>query len=568
MLNHAHRTLAKEILALDTVPEDGLGFSKWILAERHLKTFAGNAHEDETILYASGPFTYLSSVVVPRGRVEPPNVSDLLEWNDCNPHTTRSAYVYGGGSDHMWVENGLRGTGAKSLEGAHHLIYGRYFDGLIGNKRKYFEAHQELTHLAGLHWVDEESAYCRLDDNGDLDAVLSISSREHDDSVTLASIHRSTLDEYLSAGNLALIRVFDLTLLRRHEFTDWGISEEAVFGDGEGMWYRQRVKPDEAAYTRGFQLIQPFDSYAPRKPTWRFLADRSDKRYADFIIFDFRNKGVKAISAHPSCTTNYFEANNNDLPFETSPAFFRSDVILKYKADKDKYKIETRSIHCRSSWSINYDINEAGQIHAYICDLRDLPYEEQLHWASFNENPKASISKRAYETDFKAEFTSVIDPIDKLRTLLERWHQAGFDWWGLPDRDAMSRVCTPVTQSREEWAEAFLDLNKLVNEGFSVRAIRTKLNEHGVSFKSEEKSLKLLERLWGHRDPLEADVLHSLKEVAHIRSKAKGHAAASESETLARKARKEHGSYRAHFDHVCLGVIEELNVIEGLLTSE
>jgi hypothetical protein len=46
-------------------------------------------------------------------------------------------------------------------------------------------------------------------------------------------------------------------------------------------------------------------------------------------------------------------------------------------------------VSCRSAWHLpGYDVNEAGQIHAYICDLRQLPYSEQLYWQSFNVEPK------------------------------------------------------------------------------------------------------------------------------------------------------------------------------------
>ncbi|WP_446808486.1 hypothetical protein ACH50O_14495 [Methylomonas sp. 2BW1-5-20] len=96
---------------------------------------------------------------------------------------------------------------------------------------------------------------------------------------------------------------------------------------------------------------------------------------------------------------------SSDLPFATSPAFFRPEVLLKYKADPDKYQIESRSIHCRGGWFLkSFDINEAGQVHAYLCDLSHLPYAEQLYWKSFNEPPKAGISTRAYRSDFLAQW--------------------------------------------------------------------------------------------------------------------------------------------------------------------
>ena len=109
------------------------------------------------------------------------------------------------------------------------------------------------------------------------------------------------------------------------------------------------------------------------------------------IAHDWKNKVVKEISSAPGATANYF--TQSDLPFELSPAFFRPEVLSKYKADSEKYQLHERTISCRGTWSLqSYDINEAGQVHTYLVYLRHLPYEEQLHWKAHNEAPKGTIS--------------------------------------------------------------------------------------------------------------------------------------------------------------------------------
>jgi hypothetical protein len=79
------------------------------------------------------------------------------------------------------------------------------------------------------------------------------------------------------------------------------------------------------------------------------LFGQRGRRYVEFIAQDWRNNRLARISTDPAATTNYFEAAKNSLPFEVSPAFFRPDVLLKYKADCDKYTIESRQIHCRAA---------------------------------------------------------------------------------------------------------------------------------------------------------------------------------------------------------------------------
>ena len=64
---------------------------------------------------------------------------------------------------------------------------------------------------------------------------------------------------------------------------------------------------------------------------------RNEGPYVKFLAHDWRNRRITKISTDPNATTNYFVAHENSLPFETSPAFFRPEVLLKYKADQDKY---------------------------------------------------------------------------------------------------------------------------------------------------------------------------------------------------------------------------------------
>jgi hypothetical protein len=152
---------------------------------------------------------------------------------------------------------------------------------------------------------------------------------------------------------------------------------------------------------RGIQLIRPLETISQYHDR---LTRRDDSReYASFVAQDWKNRVIREISCAPGATANYF--TKSDSPYETTPAFFRPEVLTKYKSDPSKYTLEERSISCRGAWSLRtYDINEAGQVHTYLVYLRDLPYAEQLYWKAFNEEPKAPLSKRAIGTDFEGQF--------------------------------------------------------------------------------------------------------------------------------------------------------------------
>ena len=130
-----------------------------------------------------------------------------------------------------------------------------------------------------------------------------------------------------------------------------------------------------------------------------------------------------------------------------------------------------------------------GQVHAYICYLKNLPYSEQQYWASFNEEPKASISERAIITDFKGEFTDIISPLSKVLRKMHGWGQKEVQWWLLKEDDLMKQVNLPLTSNKDEWAESFMGLSKLIIEGFNVRAIRSALDEKNISHDTRREYL-------------------------------------------------------------------------------
>ena len=205
------------------------------------------------------------------------------------------------------------------------------------------------------------------------------------------------------------------------------------------------------------------------------------------------------VSTDPSDTTNYFQARENHLPYDVSAAFFRPEVLSKYKSDRDKYTVDEpgRTIFCRGTWRLkSYGVNEAGQVHAYICDLRGLPYQEQLHWQSHNEPPKGTISKRAYENDILGKWASEDTPLERVVFTIEEWNAFNRDWWNNPSEDALLRVNTPIAASRDEWAEAFLELIKVAVEPFRSTALRSVLDERDVPYDQQNRSLDCWKNCW------------------------------------------------------------------------
>lgn len=559
MVTYAHKQIIGAIATLDQVPSSPAAYGTWIRASRHLDYLQTNATTNDLIIYASGPYSFIHSVAVPAAALV--SSEDLLTWSD-NPFTSIASYVSGGGSETMRIERGKHHCGSTVLEVGVDLVFGRSFEGWSGSDRSYFEVNQEYTHLTGIHWRPEQSAYCRFDNNGDLADMVSITAHKNRDDVALVTFTWPALEEYLGIAGYILVRMFDFTLLRRGQFANWGNGPERLVRLSNDFLYRQKVQGG-AAYTRGVQIIRPRDARTISK-SWR---GGSHRDHVAFIAEDWRHKRVAEISTDPATTTNYFQAHENDLPYEVSPAFFRPEVLSKYKTDREKYTVDDREIHCRTAWTLRaYDVNDAGQVFAYICYLRNLPHSEQLHWKSYNEEPKASISERAFINDFKGEFVSFQHPRAEMLSVLRRWQTRQIEWWTLRDEDLLHRANPPISASKDEWAEAVMDLSKLVVEGFEVKPLRAALATVGEAYGPNDQSIALLEKIVvakGHAgDP---GTLVGLRRVQHIRSKVKGHAGSSEGKVIAQDALAKHGTYGEHFKHLCELIVRDLERVESVL---
>lgn len=555
-----HKRLVEQIAKLDEVPSGQTDYAQWIQAEAHLAFLRQNAQTDEIVVYASSEYTFVHSIVVPNTRLTPLDEDSLMSC-DLRPDEPIASYTTGGGRDDVWIE--------RNTKDATPLIFSRTFEGWSAPGGRYYELHQEYAHLAGIHWRPEKHAYCRYDGHGDLESVVTITSREDKGSnMALVSFKWEPLEEYLAASNASLVRKFDFTLLRRGGlFSGWSKGAPQDFREADELIYKRKIDGN-AAYTYGIQIIRPRRS---EKAIFTGITDdwygQKNKEYAEFIAYDWRNHRITKISTDPGSTCNYFSGKENTLPFELSPAFFRPEVLLKYKADRDKYTVGERDVSCRAAWHLEgIDINEAGQVHAYICDLRRLPYAEQLHWVSCNEPPKANISERAVINDFKGEFVTFMQPLRKILNTVQQWHDDKVAWWTLRDRKLIERVNTPVTASRDEWAEAFMDLAKLVVEGFETKAIRAKLEAAAVDYGKEDRTIALLEKLLNKSNASDTvQRLNGLRTVQNLRTKAKGHAGGTDADQLAHEALMEHESYTNHFNSVCETVADELSKLEEML---
>lgn len=570
MPNYQHKVLLEKISNLSQAPQSPAAYKKWIAANDQLEFLDSNAQSDELILYAVGDHFFVHGVAIKKEVLLPLNKSDLLGWQG-HPFVSRAGYGSELNGSKVWVDKGSFGHGSKTMEKAQQLVFMRTFDGL-NESPTYCEILQEFTHVSEIHWRNEFSSYCSFDENGDFDQIVSVTIKNDSDGVALVSVQREALELYLAASNSILVHMFDFTCTQRSTFDSWSNVPERLFMENDKLFYRQKIDSDKAGYTRGIQIVplsrSKSDIFSAYHDKW---SGKQEEGYVEFKAYDWRNGQETRISTDPAATTNYFVSDENSLPYETSPAFFRPEVLSKYKSDQDKYSYDEvhRTISCRHQWTLrSVDINEAGQVHAYIYDLRTLPHKEQLHWLSFNEPMIVGISKRSFEIDFEGSWDSDTYPLQDIRPILEKWVLNRSPWWKLRRQNLLYQTTTPRIESRDDWGRSFSSLSQLIIEGLVPKAIRGELDKENTSYK-QEGSITLLEKLLVAKSLIMPDEkLHGLKSVNYFRNKASAHAKGSQFDKLSKEVVQSHGSYSDHFLSVCKVVANELLLIEKAFGSQ
>ena len=576
MVSYEHKNLLDSLANAEQHPPDDSELSLWLHGGSHVHFLLDDLNQSELTLAALSPTqTLINSFVVPS---DLPELREgplrLADWSP-NPHhfdASTYAWAWSTGNVYPLHRNDEEQRASDDLPPAVSPLV--FFRSIEGDDVVSREVAQDFTHSAGIHWRRERSAFSRINFRGDWEDVVSQSTLEQSAPADLFSVRREVLDLHLAALDAVLVRVFGFILRRPSLPTLFNFSahvERQVTVDAE-FQYREMVNAGNFGVIRGAQIIRPqlsardIDQLVKKGR----IVDPSEVEPVEFIVQDIRSGGTATVSTDPSTTTNYFEMKVNSLPVDTSPAFFRPEVLGKYKASVEKYDVFEGHIKCRGGWWLkNYSANAAGQIAVYICDLRNIPQEEQIHWKTYNEAPKAGLSARAIQTDFEGKLPQVTTPRERLLEVFHRWQADEPSWWKWRLSVSPFNLTVPRMEDRKEWSDAVMWLSSGVVEGFVVKDIRRVLRDESVEVDKEWRSIKLLEQALPARGvPLPAGQLEALREVNECRiSSGAVHAIGREADEFIRGLLEEHNSYRAHFESLCDRVVKELILVEGALTE-
>jgi hypothetical protein len=536
--------------------------AQWLSsAEGSIEFLKENTRSERTVLFASMPAVLIHAVLAPLDALDPPNQDDLSQDFVAPDDRWAIEHASGGGEpDRVYLAPPMSGR-SETLSRGEKLVFIRSSP---WSSETPIEISQKLVHSLDLHFVEERKGYCRLNDNGDLEDVITVTQvagENWTENVTVVSILAKDFAEYMRLAGMGMVVFFDFTRVSA-SFNGWR-GENHFEHKARDLFYHGGAMAAHGSYVNGRMIIRPAVTIEQIVEAHKNARDSLQRNYAVFKAINLKTGERIEVSCSPSAVSNYFQPES-DLPREMSPAFFRAEVLHRYKADSEKYELRDRSIYCRGTWTLRtYDINDAGQVHTYLRYLRELPYNEQLYWQSFNEWPKGPLSHRAITTDFKGEVFTGYDALNSLKRKIKNLDQRRPAWWQLRGEMAKT-VHYPATRSASEWANEILALDQLVVEGFRVKELRELAQKLGGAVDKDWKSLRLLEECLAGTG-MDADdakqAISALRELHEMRSVVKGHSAAAKRRELEKQAVAGYESFRAQFTDLaarCDRALEEI----------
>lgn len=125
---------------------------------------------------------------------------------------------------------------------------------------------------------------------------------------------------------------------------------------------------------------------------WPF-EDDDDQKAVAFIVGGDKDGNAIEHTSDPDTLNNYFGANPG-APHYLTPIYFRREVLAKYFAEPERYKVSDGQLTCLSLWSCQIDNDLDSHVVVFLGDLgRDLPYDERLHWRQFNVPPEGGVRR-------------------------------------------------------------------------------------------------------------------------------------------------------------------------------
>jgi hypothetical protein len=449
-------------------------------------------------------------------------------------------------------------------EGFEPLIFWRDFHGV---RPSYLEVSEEFRLFHNLHYDGKQSIFTKITDAGNEEVIIQLAPKRID-------IRHSALKQFLAIKKMYLSLQFDCREHSNYDLEELGLKEGTTPTRSPLIAYNLSfgdLLTPQKSFSRllGKKLIKPYP--LSKSGFWGF-EKRKKQCFEKFIISSDKHGRDIVSNSNPDRLANNFGANKN-APNYLTPVFFRRGVLDKYYSSPSRYSIEDGYLRCAGLWGMTIDNHNDGYIVAWLGDLgRDLPYEEQLHWRSYNIQPIGGPSEifinrqiLAIPTDSDRPDLLFKQQYDQLLSVSEEilgWHIL----LPLSKEDIQHLECIrlPASEEQKEFDELVLSLAKLLvdslNEKKLLSYIPTKEKE-GFN-KGITRLDVVLKRVWGIDT---SEHIKFLRDLQELRSCGAVHRKGTNYGSIASKIGLDKSSFKATFKSLLFKALEFLKLLDTVI---
>lgn len=403
-------------------------------------------------------------------------------------------------SDFSWEMQSTDGLPSSCIYGGNRAEYLRFgndegYEPLLIHREFYgirpsnIELTEEFRLFHNLYYDGVNNHFIKIDESGNTTVIATVAENE-------VRIRVKELRQFLAIKEMYLSIQFDhrehseitlseLSLEETHTKTSTELAVWMLgFGDIEFTTYRY--------FSRlcGKKLVEPL--LKSQSGMYGFSEEKA-KRYIDFIV-DTSADGNEIL----------FSSNASQCDYLTA-VYFKKEVLDKYHQKPSRYSVEPSYLRCTNLWGMMIDNDQKDIVCAWLGDLgRDLPYEEQLHWRSYNIEPVGSMSSSFFRQQILAEFTDSESFEHVFKNIYRKFNETCINVLNehliLPLKDEDSHyfdtIRVPSTNEQLDFDGLILGLTKVIidslNERYFNRYLKETLSEN--EFSETKGSIRKLEK--------------------------------------------------------------------------
>jgi len=366
---------------------------------------------------------------------------------------------YGGGEDAP-----VRYLRFGNDEGIEPLVFRRYFHGI---KEAYFEVSEEFRHFHRLYFDSRTGKHIKVLGTGEEKEIIVLEG-------DCLKIRLQEIREFLAIKEMHLAIFFEIRENSMRTMQELGLSETREAQCFSDLIYSLSIGEmrGSTSGTKAFSRLfgKKLIPGCAKEDSNFWPYEKREKRYAEFIIGVDDNGNEIVHTSAPAYLADGF-GGNRGAPSYLTPVFFRKNVLSKYYANPGKYSVRDGYLSCGGLWGTYIDNNHPDYVVVWLGDLgRDLHYEEQLYWRSFNVAPEGPPSEVFVRRQIMAQFTDPSRPDLLFKHRLGRFSERccrvlGWDLF-LPLHEGDSHLITalhvPTTDDTAEFDRMVLALAKVL----------------------------------------------------------------------------------------------------------